>query len=122
MPQIYRDEAIQALSLTQMLSIVFLIAGGILFLRVLERWRCGAWPRPSIETSIRRLQARPWQPLDAVVLLLAILLPTLLNGIQPAGVLPASVQIAPALLFYGIILGGVLAAGQRTGLGVLSCR
>ena len=101
------------------LSLAILAAGGVLGLRLLHRWSRGAWAPPTGERLRIRLQARPWHPADAGVLLLALLLPALLNSLQAEAPRASSesAQLAPVLIFYCIILAGVAAAGRRTGLG-----
>jgi len=105
----------------QAVSAAILVAGFIMSLRLFGRWRHDTLSRHAIDAAVRRLQARPYQSLDAGVLLLALLLPTLLNCIRhrepPAS---AAVQVGPALLYYAIILGGVLAAARRAGIDVYS--
>ena len=108
----------------QSLTLALLLAGAILFLRLLWQWRCGTCPLFT-RASVARLRARSWQLADIVVLLLAIMLPmapTLLAIFDPSGDAtmppPTTVQLAPYFLFYALILAGVLLAARRTGMGV----
>ena len=102
----------------QTLSLAILAAGVALFLQFLRQgWR-SAQSQHMLAAAIGRLQARPWQPLDAAVLVLAILLPALWNGLSSHADDPADISIAAALLYYAILLGLVVAAARRTGLGL----
>jgi hypothetical protein len=108
----------------QGLPLVLLIAGAILFLRLLWQWRRGAHPWFT-RASVARLRARTWQPADTVVLLLAIMLPmapALLAILEPSGdaipTPPTTSQLAPYFLFYALLLAGVLLAARRAGSGV----
>jgi len=108
----------------QSLTLVLLIAGAFLFLRLLWQWRRGICPLFT-RASVGRLQARSWQSADIVVLLLAIMLPmapALLAILETSGdataTPPTTLQLVPYFLFYVLILAGVLLAARRTGMGV----
>jgi len=102
----------------RMLSLALLAAGVFLFLRLLWRGRRGATPW-HIPEAVARLQARSWQPLDAVVLLAALLLPALLENFHPANHAGCTLaQLVPTLLYYLVVLTGVVLAARRTGMGI----
>ena len=108
----------------QLLALAALLAGVLLLLRLFWRWRRGTLALAT-GASVARLQARPWQPTDAVLLLLAILLPmtpALLAMLRPsdhtARPPTRAPQFVPYLLYYALLLAGVLVAARRTGLGI----
>ena len=99
----------------QSLSVAVLAAGSILLVRLLRQWwRHGAPAGLSRPETLQRLQARAWHPLDAGVLLIAILLPALMNLYPQAPEPSARVQLAPVFLYYAVLLAGVAAAARHT--------
>ena len=108
----------------QILSLALPIAGVLLFVRLLWQWRCGIRPLIS-RTSVARLRARPWHATDTMLLLLALLLPmapALIAILKPScaatAATPGAQQLVPYILYYAMILAGVLLAARRTGMGV----
>lgn len=108
----------------QSLTLLLLLAGTILFLRLVWQWRRGTQP-VFTHASVARLRARTWQSADTVVLLLAIMLPmapALLAILAPSGdaipTTPTTTQLVPYFLFYALLLAGVLLAARRAGRGV----
>ena len=100
------------------LSLVILAAGLIAVLRLLGQWWRGhlPWSPPDVAT---RLQARAWRPLDATLLLVAILLPALIDHAQSEKIVhPTLRHILPAFFYYSFLLAGVLVAAQRTRMGI----
>jgi membrane protease YdiL (CAAX protease family) len=105
-------------------AIALLVAGALLFLRLLWQGRRGTpgWTSPA---AVARLQVRAWQPADACLLLCALLLPMApaLPGIffppAPADVpAPAVPSFAPYFAYYALVVAGVALAARRTGTGI----
>ncbi len=109
---------VESIAVCQLLSLSVLLAGCALLLGLLRQEHRGTWTQHAIATAATRLRTRPWRPLDAGALLLAILLPTLLNGLHPSGAPPANESLAPVMIYYGLLLGGVLAAARHSGIGI----
>lgn len=105
------------------LAVAPLLGGIVLLPRLLWNWSRSA-PQHNVSAAVARLRSRSWQPLDAAVLLLALLLPitpALLAAvrqpvIETAGPSPTAIQFVPYLVYYLMVLAGVLLAARRTGL------
>jgi membrane protease YdiL (CAAX protease family) len=108
----------------QLLALALPVAGALFCWRLSRQWRRATFPL-ALRASVARLRARPWRPAEAVLLLLALLLPmapALLSIGRPlnraTATTPDAPQFVASLVFYALVLAGVLVAARRTGFGI----
>lgn len=107
--------------ISQVLSSTILFAGSVLCLRLVWQGLLSRAPRWTLTpTAVPRLQARNWQTWDLRILLVAILLPTLLNLCSTAEQQPpvSWQSLTPVLIYYAVVVAGVCVAAHRTRMGV----